>query len=1236
MQKLYPNLELLAEEYVLVQAWKKTSSYIRYHNWFADTLSIDRATADLPNFIQGISSKVRNRRWQPKPLRLVPAPKSHPWTIDKFEHWIPEGSPPRAKIRPLAHVSLEDQVLATAIMLCLADRVETMQGDPKTSVTEMDDRMKVTSYGNRLFSDREADGSLVHRWGSSKLYRAYYQDYQQFLTRPELIAEQIPNQRVFIIQSDLKQFYDRVRPELLREKLSAIMPNDDEKAFLDFSSQVFDWRWDDTDLSSALAYARDASIQDFDRIALPQGLVSAGFFANVVLLDFDRATRTAIGREIAPGLRLHDVCRYVDDLRVTIAASPDSTTPDAGLRVAEWLDHQLHRDASGLQTSPDKTKVAVFHGEEQPLIRQARKMQRIQSAISGGFDAAAGEEIIQAVQGLVRSQAELAIAAGAPSVKSFTAIPDVRDETLGRFAAARFRTTFRSLRPLLDNSSLFDVTANPQIKIGEETFRRARTTQEELDDEARSFAIGLVHAWIRNPSNVRLLRVAVDLWPTPQILQEIMKLFEPYLSGAKRGVARSVAFYCLAELLRAGATETGIVPDKEALPAGVDVEGYRSVMGEVAMRIVEARAKNLPWFLRQQALLFIAVWSPIRRLGGTEFASPLLVPYYRMLKFLNGENVQLSENDYAINAVVARRSFLSVSAAADLIRISLNPERFTAIASRDLEFARELWQIAPPNVLQNGPLANDLGAVEWTNAEGMNFLRDIVRNGGDLNSLRNEIGVLSFAVSFLEHVISTALPSVITPSSLQIRHRMERGYMHVTHVAIQSVEVGPAYRSIYTPPNWVPVEHRWRFQLGFLIRYILTGKVDFSAVVKTGSWRDHQPIYRPTRSHWLQRLYGFYNGHEAFGDDWLPVSQFTQDVLYSLLSWPGCRDEPALANLDAPTKFLVLLQARLDEAKREIGEATGVLMLKVPAPIPGTLREGRPLRACVVQSVTPEVEEIESDLTVSSPGIRRKHRNHLSTALAAVEKMLALRDTHKDQRKRLDWLIFPELSVHPNDIRSHLLPFARAFRTIILAGMTYEELFSGRPLVNSALWIIPRMVAGQGLQVVVRRQGKQHLAPMEMRLNEPNERVRGFRPCQWLLGYQWSLSQEADPLWLSAAICYDATDLKLAADLRDRSDVFAIPALNQDVGTFDQMAQALHYHMYQLVLVANNGSFGGSNAHLPKGGPHQRQVFHTHGQPQATISFFEIDDIQDMKARRSIGKLIQDPDNKWKYPPAGC
>ena len=42
----------------------------------------------------------------------------------------------------------------------------------------------------------------------------------------------------------------------------------------------------------------------------------------------------------------------------------------------------------------------------------------------------------------------------------------------------------------------------------------------------------------------------------------------------------------------------------------------------------------------------------------------------------------------------------------------------------------------------------------------------------------------------------------------------------------------------------------------------------------------------------------------------------------------------------------------------------------------------------------------QTDLALDGPAIRRKHCNHLSAALAAVERMLALRETHKGREGR--------------------------------------------------------------------------------------------------------------------------------------------------------------------------------------------------------------------------------------------
>ena len=86
-EQLEPRLEMVCEEYVLVQAWKKTAQYIRYHNWFSDTLALDRAAVNLPTFIGELRERLQSlESWQSYPLRIVPAPKSQRWRV-RGEKW---------------------------------------------------------------------------------------------------------------------------------------------------------------------------------------------------------------------------------------------------------------------------------------------------------------------------------------------------------------------------------------------------------------------------------------------------------------------------------------------------------------------------------------------------------------------------------------------------------------------------------------------------------------------------------------------------------------------------------------------------------------------------------------------------------------------------------------------------------------------------------------------------------------------------------------------------------------------------------------------------------------------------------------------------------------------------------------------------------------------------------------------------------------------------------------------
>ena len=1243
LEKLEPRLELLREEYVLIQAWKKTASYIRYHNWFSDTLALDRAAVNLPMFIGELRERLQSSEgWQNDPLRIVPAPKSQRWRVREGA-WEPlDKGATSARLRPLAHVSLADQVLATALMLCLADRVETLQGDPRQSVRGKKSRNRVISYGNRLFCD--AIGSeLQHRWGSTKLYRAYHQDYRTFLSRPQIIAEpmravQKQKKRFYVVHADLQQFYDRVHPNLLAKAIGRVRRDADDMMFFSLAELVLNWGWHHHDARDVQRYAKDSKLPDFTRVVLPQGLVASGFFANVVLLPFDEALRTVIGTEIAPGVEVTDTCRYVDDLRILIAANPnqDQSPSDFAKIVSDWLRGLLNQKAPGLALSPEKTLVAALGGDEPPLVRQSARMNRIQSAVSGGFDALGGEDVLDAIQGLMRAQETL----GADDHHGWllSPVPDVRDETVARFGAVRYRNTFRSVRPLLDDDTLKE--PQPETDNSKLVGRlRSTRTRRELDEDAQAFALSLVKRWIDNPSNVRLLRVGLDLWPDAGLLREVLSLLRPFTEkGGRRKAPRRVAWYCLAEILRAGATETGIVADTELLPSKIDLKSYREELGKEASRLVGLPYPTIPWYLRQQALLFLAAFdstkAPVTHTGTRSETRH----YRELIRFLRGEGDRLRSADFATLAVLARRAFVGRARAVALTRPGLNPSRKRQLAQRDPSFLLELIEEEKNPVLFSdlpARLREDLCLNLEGSGRGHDTLAKVVLDSRPDSFLRNELSLMRFAKAFLEQwERKKTPPELIAPGQVALKLSDDHTIAEIEHLQILGSRAD-ASGSMYAVPGWCGLGERWRFHLGFLLRFILSRHPDFTRPVRSASWKESESSYRPAESHWYQRLYGLYSGQSAFGDDWLPITDWVEGFLMALLRWPGCR---VPNGFDWVERSLKESRSRIDERIVQLeqcrGQATGALILPLLAKRPTGTDTKRPLRACVVQTAIPACADfLKGDLALNNPVIRRRHRNHLSAALAAVKRMLDLRETHKGSDGRLDWLILPELAVHPSDVSTHLIPFARAHGTLILTGLTYEKVLVGQPLVNSALWIIPEWSDAYGLQIRTRRQGKQHLAPNEKAISGGGPlRLQGFRPCQWLIGYPWSAADGNRPAWLTAAVCYDATDLGLAADLRDKSDVLAIPALNKDVKTFDQMALALHYHMFQLVIVANSGQYGGSNAYWPRSKANVRQVFHVHGQPQASISFLEIKDIGAFLERHDI---LGDNAKKWKHPPAG-
>lgn len=1257
-QVLFPTLDDLRAEHVLVQAWKKTTTYLRQHSWYADTLELDYQSLRLPSFIRELQERLQSPHlWQSAPLEIVPAPKSQQWTLEKNGNgedvWKPLGSAHK-KIRPLAHVAMQDQVLATAMLLCLADQVERRMSDPLLPIELVENRKQVLAYGHRLFCN-STGGDLRHRWGSSKLYRLYYRDYQTFLQRPEIVASQLKSEangrEVAIVQSDLSKFYDRVRPSMLHNATKPLAVADDAGFFALFQ-KVFAWSWKDQ--KRAMDYSQRHEIPGFESVALPQGLVAAGFFANVAIRHFGAALRNSFDQPIDPegDFILKDACYYVDDLRLVLLVKQGSEEVKIQQAVHDWLQRLLDEHAPGLIVEQSKTKATVVNRKERFLVQQSKTAKRIQSDVSGVFDMLHGTELIGAIEGFFHTQKRYSSQTGGDTAAStglIVGISDMRDDTATRFAAGRYRRTFRSLRPLLQDEEPTPVPAPADTNTIEANQSRARhlvLSKQQLDERGQLFSATLIEEWVCDPGNVRLLRIALDLYPDVRFLEKILNLLKPgWKDGGSRGANREVRLYCLAEIFRAGATETGMVADQDCLPEQVDLAAYHRRLCEEATAILVASLaspsakKCFPWYLLQQVFLYLAAQKHIP----DELAAPTrsrhdgLLRHRQFAQFLAGKTPRLLQ-DRAIFLILATSAFGHEEILGQFSTDKISPEFLQTVCEISPETAQALWsRIKGSAASSQQQMARSLGLEPASSGPTLQSLAELVIN--QYNPFWQEDNLLGLASGLIDR-LPEQWPDLLSPWQVHCNVDAATGSMfgRLDKSSVTISASAPRASHLFSVPSWCEsLEEKTRFQLGMLLRFALRGSVDFySSTPKCR--KTIFPRYRQPASHWEKQRYATFQGRSAFGPSWIPISSWVEDFLFDLLRWPG-------SGISSPIRTLAEWADRLKKRAIQLtglyGPAAQVCFLEQSASWPDKPRKDceRPLRVGIVQSVIPDMTDYGSHPNdpelLADPAFRARQRRHLASVMEAVNQMLQLRETHQTQSRMdgcvVDLLVFPELAVHPLDIDTLILPFVRAQKCMVLFGQVYHRASSapGAPLINSCLWMIPEWSATAGFQVKLVEQGKAHLTHLEAGFTPPPS---SFRPAQWIIEYQWDSNPACRPLKLSASICYDATDLALASDLKSRNDLYIVCALNQDVGTFDRMSEGLHYHMFQGVIVVNNGQFGGSSFYMPFGESFHRQVFHLHGQPQASIAFAEI--APEKLINRPSQNLNARPPGEWKTHPA--
>ena len=338
-----------------------------------------------------------------------------------------------------------------------------------------------------------------------------------------------------------------------------------------------------------------------------------------------------------------------------------------------------------------------------------------------------------------------------------------------------------------------------------------------------------------------------------------------------------------------------------------------------------------------------------------------------------------------------------------------------------------------------------------------------------------------------------------------------------------------------------------------------------------------------------------------------------------LLTWPGCRfdSEGEFSQVTTTAKLLEKVRQRIRHLAKMYGKSSSLPIYDVQ--IRNPLKNPPVISIGLIQTVRPTHEDLQNyGPELNGHGFRAIQRAHLASLLRLAWEHAKLRKTY-DKNPQLDVVVLPEIAVHRQDV-DLVERFIDATQAIVFCGLSFYKHERLNELVNSGLWILPeRRNTGRSFRYLL--QGKEHMMKSEVKL-----KIRSHRPHQYIL--RMDIGDGRKPVAISGAICFDATDLKLASDLRDLTDMLIIPANNKDVPTFDTMATALSWHMFQHVVIVNSGEFGGTVVQAPYKERHERTLVHDHGGMQAAISIVEIDlsDYQRMREK---------PPHELKSPPAG-
>ncbi|YCO02803.1 hypothetical protein ACB087_20480 [Vibrio sp. VNB-15] len=733
--------------------------------------------------------------------------------------------------------------------------------------------------------------------------------------------------------------------------------------------------------------------------------------------------------------------------------------------------------------------------------------------------------------------------------------------------------------------------------------------RKQFQNESTLIAKHLFKAWLKDPSIMVVFRKAIAINPNLDAYSAILDVIFSRVKSNRDKYDRYIMLYLISDIFRS------VIDIYRNLELEY-VSDYKKLMGEVtsfAHKLLSCKA-SLPNYAYQQALLYLAVIN--KPFISTDKSTPDLTKLQNVLikqhlKPLKSSDAYLFElsaqisNDYQASAAFLLSHTNNKRAVDSIIKkFAFRGGEFWNAIWKEMvrtqdraRVNRYRWAIPKLESKPNGP-EHYLSTVISFKENPFKYEHALLKLGAAL------VGALEDTESCLWQVGGKQC----SPHEIKIKSNttswsdLWRPSVSVDFAGVRKGQEAKDPR--YESPSWLAThrqsisnDEQKLYWLCSILRSAALGNVDFT---QRNDLKLDGSKYEGIRSQWFKRRMGMLHTPESIVGSYGTISDWFARLLQHGLQWPGFSsshiEEDEILSIDSLTGFKRCLEARLKDLNAQICISSKIPTL--PTVVSRPELASNPFRIVTVQQLFPKDKHFHpSDVKLEHPDVRWKHREHLAEVCKLTEQTLSakLRTESREQLSTADLIVFSEVAVHPED---EDIVKALAFRTkaIIFAGFVFCEQ-DGR-IVNKARWIIPDS-SEFGTQWRIRDQGKFHMTPDEVKLG-----VQGYRPAQHIISIE---GHPEGPFKLTGAICYDATDIKLAADLRDLTDMFVIAAYNRDVNTFDNMASALQWHMYQHVVIANTGEYGGSTMQAPYKERHHKLISHAHGSSQIAISTADID-----------------------------